>query len=137
MTHPQIPLPTGHLTGGRTTWAAALTSDLSGATCLWQDLDGLHVETPPAVAPPTTVLWGWTDNGTLLRLRIDNETVFVARCDKTAGVTTLPWSPTDNRVAAYRGPAATQGGLGASYVEVTVHGDAEHPPITFVYPLNV
>lgn len=32
---------------------------LNGYTCLWQDLDGLHVTGPPQSAPPTSILWAW------------------------------------------------------------------------------
>src|SRR5206468_2559104 len=55
------------VTGGVTTWAQAVAGPLAEATCLWQDLDGLHVAPAPADPPPTSILWGWTDDGILLR----------------------------------------------------------------------
>ena len=127
------------LSGGRSTWAVVLAGELADATCLWQDLDGLHVGPAPAAPPPTTLVWGWTATGTLLRLRLDGETVFLARWDGGGGTTTLAWPPTEGRVLAYRGVERTAGGLGTAYVEVTVHPDdpdAAHGPVTFIRPAD-
>ena len=40
-----------------------MAGPLARATCLWQDLDGLHVSGPPAEAPPTSIVWGWRADG--------------------------------------------------------------------------
>ena len=93
-----------------TTWAQAIKGPLAGAMCLWQDLDGLHVAPPPPTAPPTHLLWAWTDQA-MVRLRLDDEEVFVASlpwplpADVGPGVHVsrpLPWAKDDKRVAAVR-----------------------------------
>jgi hypothetical protein len=126
------------------TWAQALTGPLSGVTCLWQDLDGLHVEPPPAAPPPTSLLWGWRDRGYLVRVRLDGGTAFVAVHEAgkaagpaPAGALTLPWSPDDGRVAAShgRGPSAGDGGVGAAYEQIVIDGIGEGTgPVTFLRP---
>ena len=55
-------------------WAQAVAGPLAGATCLWQDLDGLHVETAPPSPPPTSILWGWLARTRLVRARLDGGT---------------------------------------------------------------
>lgn len=121
-------------------WAAAVAGPLSGATCLWQDLDGLHIEPPPDVPPPTSILWGWVDGVRVIRVRLDGSTALVAvRADK-AGARTLPWSPRDGRVAASegRGPAARNGGVGTAYEQIIIDGvDGGGGPITFIRPARV
>jgi hypothetical protein len=150
------------LSGGRMTWAQAVSGALGGATCLWQDLDGLHVEPPPADPPPTSILWGWRGESVLVRARLDGDTAYIAILDlaadtatpeglagdgrSTAGgtqedlVRTIPWAPGDDRVAAARagvtagrGPASESGGVGARYERVIV-GGIEGGPVTFVRP---
>lgn len=127
---------------GRMTWSQALAGPLAGAACLWQDLDGLHVEAPPAVAPPTSIMWAWQTGGLLVRLRLDGQTAYVAVHDPTvhdhavrAPVPTVAWDPTDGRVigSAGRGPDARNGGTGARYEQVILDGDGGGP-ITFVRP---
>lgn len=119
------------------TWAEAVAGPLAGATCLWQDLDGLHVERAPSAVPPTSILWGWRRDAWLVRLRLDGETAYVAVHDPTmqAPVRTEPWSLSDGRVAASagRGPAAGDGGVGARYEQVVVDADGSGP-VTFVRP---
>ena len=63
---------------GKMTWAQALTGPLAETTCLWQDLDGLHVEPAPASPPPTSLIWGWCGRDHLVRLRLDGDTAYVA-----------------------------------------------------------
>lgn len=121
--------------GGRMTWAEAVAGPLDGATCLWQDLDGLHVSAAPAQPPPTSILYGWRGDSLLVRLRLDGSTAFVAVHDPSvqAPVKTVAWDPDDGRVAGSvgRGPDAAGGGTGARYEQVVVDGDA---PVTFVRP---
>lgn len=122
---------------GRKTWAQALAGPLAGATCLWQDLDGLHVAPPPETAPPTSVMWAWRPDALLVRLRLDGQTAYVAVHDPAdaAPVPVVPWDPADGRVAgsAGRGPDASGGGVGAPYEQVIVDG-AGDGPVTFVRP---
>ena len=95
---------------GRMTWAAATAGPLAGATCLWQDLDGLHVSAAPAQAPPTSILWAWRPDSLLVRMRIDGQAAYVAVHDpaRQEPAETVPWSVTDGRVAGSsgRGPDA-------------------------------
>jgi hypothetical protein len=152
------------LSGGRMTWAQAVSGALGGATCLWQDLDGLHVEPPPADPPPTSILWGWRGESVLVRARLDGDTAYVAVLDLAVGdappgspagdgrpagagtpedlVRTIPWAPGDDRVAAARagvragrGPASESGGVGARYEQVIIEG-IEGGPVTFVRPAS-
>lgn len=114
-----------------------------GATCLWQDLDGLHVEAAPPSAPPTSIMWGWLGRTRLVRARLDGSTAMVAVLDCTDGgdlpraVPALPWSPHDGRVEANRGrgPDSHSGGTGAIYEQVVVEGIGDETgPVTFVRP---
>lgn len=129
--------PDGVVSGGRMSWAAAVAGPLAGCTCLWQDLDGLHVEPPPADAPPASILWGWRGDSLLVRVRLDGDTAYVAVHDPAAsGLTSVvPWSPSDGRVAASagRGPGPERGGVGARYEQVIV-GGVGSGPVTFVRP---
>jgi hypothetical protein len=128
---------------GRMTWAQAVAGPLADATCLWQDLDGLHVSPAPDSAPPTSILWAWRPDSWLVRARLDGEIVFVAVHDGTGLVRTVPWnvgggqSEPDLRVVASRdrGPSPDAGGAGASYEQVVVDGISEGAgPITFLRP---
>jgi len=129
--------PEGVVSGGRMSWADAVAGPLAGCTCLWQDLDGLHVEPAPADAPPTSVLWGWRGDSLLIRIRLDCDVAYVAVRDAAAsGLTSVvPWSPSDGRVAASvgRGPGPERGGVGARYEQVIV-GGVGAGPVTFVRP---
>lgn len=129
---------------GRMPWADALAGPLTGVTCLWQDLDGLHVERAPASPPPTSVLWGWCEQY-LVRIRLDGDTAFVAvhdpagKGDTAPGVATrlLAWGSDDGRIAAShgRGPAAADGGVGATYEQIVADGAAAGTgPVTFLRP---
>ena len=73
----------GSPASGRMTWAQAVAGPLAEATCLWQDLDGLHVSVAPDVPPPTSILWGWRPDSWLVRARLDGDTAFVAVHDGT------------------------------------------------------
>ena len=123
------------------TWQQTVAGPLAEATCLWQDLDGLHVEPAPASPPPTSVLWAWAGSR-LVRVRLDGGTAFVAvhleqRADQAAGDRTLPWSLEDGRIAAShgRGPAPENGGAGAVYEQKIVDGISDGAgPITFIRP---
>jgi hypothetical protein len=127
------------------TWDQAVAGPLAGATCLWQDLDGLHVSHAPTSSPSTSILWGWRPDGTLIRARLDGATAFIATHHSTGGsaVRTVPWNPGsdgsegDLRIAAShgRGPAPADGGVGAIYEKVIVDGINDHTgPITFLRP---
>lgn len=117
------------------TWAEAVAGPLAGATCLWQDLDGLHVASAPTAPPPTSILHAWHPGSLLVRVRLDGATAYVAVHDPAARapVRTEPWAPDDGRVAgsAGRGPDGAGGGTGARYEQVVIDEDA---PVTFVRP---
>ena len=119
------------------TWLEAVSGPLAGCTCLWQDLDGLHVEPAPSQAPPTSILWGWRGGSALARVRLDADTAYVAVHDPAASgmVATVPWAPADGRVAAARGPAPADGGVGARYEQIIISGTGSGP-ITFVRPVR-
>jgi hypothetical protein len=130
---------------GKMTWPQAVTGPLAGATCLWQDLDGLHIEPAPELPPPTSVLWAWADdNSRLARVRLDGGTAFVAmhqeqRAGLAQGNRTLPWSLQDGRIAAThgRGPAPEDSGVGAVYEQIVVDGISDGTgPVTFLRPLR-
>jgi len=119
-------------------WSAAVSGPLARCTCLWQDLDGLHVEPPPGEAPPTSILWGWRGDSCLVRVRLDGDDAYVAVHQPTAGLErTVPWALEDGRVAASagRGPGPGDGGAGARYEQVIVGGTGTGP-ITFIRPAS-
>lgn len=110
-------------------WSAAVGGPLAGATCLWQDLDGLHVSPAPVDAPPTSILWGWQDDA-LIRVRLDGDTAFVAVLSPViSGTRTLPWDAADGRVAARRGAPA------GAFEQVVYGADDAAGAITFVRPV--
>jgi hypothetical protein len=124
-------------------WTEAVVGPLASATCLWQDLDGLHVSPPPEAPPPTSILWGWRPDSWLVRARLDGDTAFVAVHDGAGLIRTVPWdagdghSAGDLRVAAGRGrgPAPDLGGTGAAYEQVVIDGTGDGVgPITFLRP---
>ena len=134
---------------GTMPWPQALAGPLAGVTCLWQDLDGLHVEPAPELPPPTSILWGWRGHDYLVRARLDGGTAFIAVHDTPdaeargssglAAILTLPWSVDDGRVAASsgRGPSASDGGVGAKYEQIVVGGIEDGTgPITFLRPAS-
>jgi hypothetical protein len=128
---------------GRMTWAQALAGPLDGATCLWQDLDGLHVAAAPGTPPPTSILWAWRPDSWLVRVRLDGDTALIAVHDGTGLARTVPWNAGDSdsggdlRVAASRGPSADLDGVGAAYEQVVVDGiDDGAGPITFLRPAS-
>ena len=130
---------------GRMTWAQAAAGPLAGATCLWQDLDGLHVAPAPDNAPPTSILWAWRPDSWLVRARLDGEIAFVAVHDATGLVRTVPWnvgggqSDPDLRVIASQGrsPSPAVGGPGATYEQVVVDSIGEGAgPVTFIRPVG-
>lgn len=87
-----------------TDWAHARTT-LAGATCLWQDLDGLHRRPAPAHAPPTSILWAWWDtpDDRVARLRIDGDRIYLALTRwPTDPLHTIAWGADDNRITAFR-----------------------------------
>jgi hypothetical protein len=129
-----------------TPWSTVTAGHLADATCLWQDLDGLHVEAAPSLAPPTSILWGWRPDGSLLRVRLDGDRAFVFDLPAAAvevaggGVRTVPWDVRpdgrgDARVAGARGPGPDSGGAGAVYEQVIVDGIGDGVgPVTFLRP---
>ena len=53
-------LPTSAAASARgVEWTALRESALAGYTCLWQDLDGVHIAPAPPDAPRTSILWAW------------------------------------------------------------------------------
>lgn len=141
VSHGEEPANSGH-SGGRMTWSAAVSGPLAGCTCLWQDLDGLHVKPAPSEPPPTSILWGWRGESVLVRVRLDGGTAYVAVHHLGASdmEATVPWAPTDGRVAAARKPkraddGVAHGGVGARYEQILV-GGVDFGPITFVRPVR-
>jgi hypothetical protein len=124
---------------GRMTWAEAAAGPLAGATCLWQDLDGLHVAAAPATPPATSILWGWHGRSRLIRVRLDGDATLVAvfQPDGSAAVRTVPWDARpggDGRVAGVRGPAAEANVVGVAWEQVA-DGDGQGAgPVTFIRP---
>jgi hypothetical protein len=127
------------ISGGLMTWAAAVSGPLAGCTCLWQDLDGLHVEPPPAEVPPTSILWGWRGGSYLVRARLDGDDAYVAvhQAPEAALERAVPWALDDGRVAASagRGPGPAASGVGARYEQVIV-GGIDTGPVTFLRPVR-
>jgi hypothetical protein len=133
---------------GKMPWTQALAGPLADVTCLWQDLDGLHVEPAPISPPPTSLLWGWRGSAYLVRVRLDGGTAFVAVHEEAAApagpgglgsdnARTLPWSPVDGRVTGSRGrgPSAEGGGVGAAYDQIVIDGIGDGAgPVTFLRP---
>jgi len=129
---------------GRMSWTEAAAGPLAGATCLWQDLDGLHASPAPQAPPLTSILWAWRPDSWLVRARLDGDIAFVAVHDGAGLIRTVPWdvgdghSAGDLRVAAShgRGPAPDLGGTGAAYEQVVVEGIGDGVgPITFLRPV--
>jgi hypothetical protein len=123
-------------------WGEAVAGPLAGATCLWQDLDGLHVAAAPVTPPYTSILWAWRPDSWLVRVRLDEGRALVAVHDGTGALSAIPWdvgdgrSAGDLRVAASRGrgPEPDSGGAGAAYEQVVVHGINGTGPVTFIRP---
>lgn len=114
-------------------WARVVTEALVGHTCLWQDLDGLHIEPAPDQPPQTSILWAWSEAGAMVRMRLDGGVGYVATC--ASGVPTtdvLPWAPADGRVQAVRHSATSLSGLALRLEQHVDDGlDAGSGPITF------
>lgn len=137
-----MPNEPGETQSGRMTWVQATTGTLAGTTCLWQDLDGLHVQPPPDQPPPTSILWAWDDTRSL-RVRLDGATALVAvrSRDHDAGggeqAVPLPWSAEDRRVfqAAPAGEGTRQQLLARRWTQILDDGlDTGAGPITFLRP---
>ncbi len=127
-------VPAPPITGGTMTWTEAITSHLRGWTCLWQDLDGLHIAAPPVAAPPTSILWAWSPDGARARLRLDDQVVHLALCPADVPATAVePWNPTDGRVRATRFAPDTTTGLQLRLEHTVVPGSpSAGGPITFL-----
>ncbi|HSV64351.1 MAG TPA: hypothetical protein VLJ59_00395 [Mycobacteriales bacterium] len=122
---------------GRMSWSDAVAGPFAATTCLWQDLDGLHVEAAPELPPRTSHLWGWTATGRMVRVRLDGDTAYVATCEPTAGQRTEPWNPEYGRVLGAARQPTVRPHLGKRYVQVIVDGIADGAgPITFIRPAN-
>lgn len=53
--------------------------ELGDVTYMWQDIDGLHIDSLPLKPPLTSLLHGWSSDGTnLIRIRTDGERSYVA-----------------------------------------------------------
>jgi hypothetical protein len=129
------------------TWAEVVAGPLAGATCLWQDLDGLHVSGAPADAPPASIVWGWRADGWLVRVRLDGDAAFVAElgpskvAEAGGARRTVRWHVRadglgDARVAEDRAPEVLpELGPRAQYEQVVINGIGEGVgPITFIRP---
>jgi hypothetical protein len=126
------------ISGGSRTWDQAV-ADLTGWTCLWQDLDGLHVASAPSDPPPTSILWAWSEDGAMARLRMAGDNVYFATCPaEPVGASreaVLPWLPADKRVHGATFAPDTTAGLDLRLEQVVVDGiDAGAGPITFQRP---
>ncbi|MGW0359274.1 hypothetical protein ACWDXV_34225 [Nocardia nova] len=78
---------------------------LFGATCLWQDLDGLHREPAPAAIPLTSILWAWWNraDGRTARLRLDSGRVYLAiETWPNDPISTIAWGADDDRPKSFR-----------------------------------
>lgn len=118
-----------------TPWAD-LVDRLAGHTCLWQDLDGYHVEAPPTQAPRTSILWAWAEDGSMVRVRIDDDRsiAYLATCPADVATTPLTsWDPHDRRIHAVRRADSPEGGpdlVLEQYVDDSIVSGAG--PITFL-----
>lgn len=123
------------VTGGAMSWTEAVTTHLGTSMCLWQDLDGLHIEPAPTDPPPTSILWAWAEQGAMTRVRLDQETAYVARCDHAHTGRVLPWAAEDGRVHSVRPAAKSTADLGFELEVVVLDGVGSGTgPITFMRP---
>ncbi|GAA0543957.1 hypothetical protein [Actinomadura livida] len=73
---------------GRVSWERARDL-LSGTECAWTDLDGAHIAAPPADIPlGAGHLWAW-DPDRCLRLRFDDDAVYVGELTETGAGETV------------------------------------------------
>jgi hypothetical protein len=116
------------------TWRATVEQVLVGHTCLWQDLDGLHVEPAPLEPPPTSILWAWSPAGQMVRVRLDDELAYVAVCPANVPTTAVEtWARNDGRVRAFRAAANSTSGLELTLEQYVDDGiDSGTGPITFL-----
>ena len=117
----------------RCTWTQAKDS-LVGAACLWQDLDGLHRDNVPDEAPATSILWAWwpSQDGRVARLRIDEDSVYLAVAEWPSQATdTIAWGEDDGRIAQFR-PAVRGPGLVSERFATAVVDE-----ITFIRPSDM
>jgi hypothetical protein len=115
-------------------WPRLVAEALDGYTCLWQDLDGLHVEAPPPDPPPTSILWAWAADGAMARVRLDGGRGYVATCPADVSTTeVLPWATDDGRVHAVRKAITSSAGLELRLEQYVDDGlDTGAGPITFL-----
>ncbi len=66
---------------GRLPWTQARET-LADYTCVWLDLDGLHVGAPPRETPIATHIWGWS-NGHYARARLDTDAAYLGVLHET------------------------------------------------------
>lgn len=128
-------------------WSEVVASfvDATGAPleCLWQDLDGVHIEPVPDHAPPTSIMWAWPAPGSsselqpeaLRRVRIDGQIAYVATPRSGGQRVTLPWGGLDQiaqlRVASAQTADQVRAQVFAEYVEDGTTGGES--PVTFFY----
>lgn len=101
---------------------------LAGRTCAWLDFDGFRVGEPPAEAPITTCLWGWSD-GWYLRARLDEDRAYLGALRPGT-----PNGPGEEAVTvALRKPVlrVTEATAGLEFDLLEVPGAR---PVTFVRP---
>lgn len=61
-------------------WSQVLAK-LDSATCMWQDLDGFHLDQAPDRPPLTSIMWAWCHANsppTAFRLRLDGDVFYLA-----------------------------------------------------------
>lgn len=74
---------------GRIPWHEAVGL-LEGATCVWQDLDGLHRGPAPCQPPLATHLWAW-DRVHAWRFRVDGDSCIGAKLTLPSGEAPQAW----------------------------------------------
>lgn len=73
-------------------------ADRAPMECLWQDIDGVHLEGPPDSAPMTSILWMWPAEASrageerrVYRIRLDGEQAYLATAGPADIESTEPW----------------------------------------------
>lgn len=117
------------------TWQEARDSELAGMECLWQDLDGVHLEPAPHDPPRSSILWAWSSAGEpprAVRCRLDGDMVLLAQTDSTGGESLVLWGNHD-RVRQVRA-AGTSDVLTVRLIQVQESVSADgRVPLSFLY----
>lgn len=94
---------------GRLEWGDVV-GELAGATCVWQDLKGLHSGPVPEDAPLASHLWAWRGSQSW-RFRVDGDTCVGAALNRddgaaSQGLAVLPRSTPDSSLSVLLGELA-------------------------------